>query len=59
MWSMLFALPIQPGVWLVCFEHPVTHKYVRATQDIHPGYKDCFTQMATLRGQTVQGVELK
>ena len=59
MWSMLFALPIQPRVWLVCFEHPVTKKYVRVKGGPYSGYKDCFAQMATLRGQTIQGVELK
>ena len=58
MWSLTFAIAVQPGVWLVCYEHPVTHKYVKVGGP-HLTYKECFAQMATLRGQVDNDVELR
>jgi hypothetical protein len=58
-WSMLFCIAIRPRVWLVCFEDPLTHRYVRVDGGPYLDYKECFDRMATLRGQVVDGIELK
>ena len=58
-WSMLFALPIKPRVWLVCYTDPLSQKWVKVGGGPYLDYHECFAQMATLRGQVDNGVELK
>lgn len=55
-WALLFAIAIKPGVWVVCYERG--GKYVRVGGP-HDTMQEAFADMATLRGQVVNDVELR
>ena len=56
-WSLCYAIHIQ-GHWWVAFDHPADKSFTVVAGPLK-SREEAFVKMATLRGQVVNGVELK